>query len=37
MQYHLLQTPEERLVKAEQRAEKFADQLRSLGIDPDSL
>lgn len=32
-----LLTPEERILQAEQRAEKLAERLRSLGIDPDSL
>ncbi|WP_347239451.1 hypothetical protein [Microcoleus sp. FACHB-68] len=29
-------TPEERIVQAEQRAERLAAQLRALGIDPDA-
>ncbi len=32
-----LLTPEERILQAEQRAEKLAQRLRSLGIDPDAL
>jgi hypothetical protein len=32
-----LLTPEERTQQAEQRAERLAEQLRSLGVDPDSL
>lgn len=30
-------TPEERIKQAEQRAQRLAEQLRSLGVDPDSL
>ncbi len=32
-----LPTPEERTKQAEQRAQRLAEQLRSLGVDPDSL
>lgn len=32
-----LQTPEERIKQAEGRAQRLAEQLRALGIDPDSL
>jgi hypothetical protein len=32
-----LLTPEERILQAEQRAERLAQRLRSLGIDPNSI